>query len=135
MSPTSKMMIGAILISIPTIELGGMFLLSLLSGKYKGSALTSFQKAMFRAGHAHAGIIVILAIVCQLVADYGSLGEGLMWFGRTGVPVSALLISGGFFAAAAGEGREKPNKAIALIYIGAALLAAALIVLGISLLV
>lgn len=128
-------MIGAILISIPTIELGGFFLLSVLSGKYKGPALTSFQKSMFRAGHAHAGIIVILAVICQIVADHGNLSEGLMWFGRVGVPVSALLISGGFFAAAAGQGREKPNKSIVLVFIGAGLLAAALIVLGISLLV
>lgn len=128
------MMCGAILISIPTIEFGGFFLLGLLSGRGPKTPLTGFQKAMFRAGHAHAGVIVILSVVVQLLADHAALGDALMWLARVGPPVSSLLISGGFFAAAGGKDAQKPNKMIVLIYLGAALLAVSLVVLGVGLL-
>ena len=62
MTPVSKLMCGIILLTVPTIEYGGYFLLSILSGKQK-IALTDFQKSMFRAGHAHAGVLVILALL------------------------------------------------------------------------
>jgi len=134
LSETTKLMCGAILLSIPTIEYGGFFLLSILSGKYTEMGLTPFQKSMFRAGHAHAGVLVILALIAQILVDHATLSESMIWFARVGFPVSALLVSGGFFAAAGGKGREKPGKMILILYIGVILLAASLIVLGIGLL-
>lgn len=134
MSEISKLMCGAILLSVPTIEYGGFFLLSLLSGKYKKLELNNFQKSMFRAGHAHAGVLVILALVAQVLTDHSSLSENLNWFVRVGFPISAILVSGGFFGAGAGKGREKPGPMIWVLYAGIILLAASLITLGIGLL-
>lgn len=55
------------------------------------------RQNFFRAGHAHAGVIVILSLMCQMLADAAVLAVPLSWFVRIGVPLSAILISAGFF--------------------------------------
>ncbi|PSL46434.1 hypothetical protein CLV51_103412 [Chitinophaga niastensis] len=134
MTPSAKLMCGLTLITVPTIEFGGYFLLKIISGKLPALPLTPFQKSMFRAGHAHAGVLVILSLVCQILADETQLSNSLTWFVRIGVPVSAILVSGGFFAAAGGKQLEKPNKFISILYAGVFLLAGSVVVLGIGLL-
>jgi hypothetical protein len=133
MTPAAKLMCGLILITIPTIQFGGYFLLKILSGKMSQLALTPFQKSMFRAGHAHAGVLVILSLVCELLADAAALNTTITWLVRAGVPFSTILISGGFFAAAAGNNRTTPNKWIAILYVGVLLLALSVLTLGIGL--
>ncbi len=133
MTNRSKLMSGIILISIPTIEYGGYFLLGILSGNYPEMDLTGFQKAMFRAGHAHAGVLIILSLICQLLADHTKLGNTMEWIGRAGVPLAALLISGGFFAAAIGHNVTSPGNLIFLTYTGIFVLAFSVITLGIGL--
>lgn len=130
----SKLMCGIILITIPSIEYGGYFLLRLLSGGYQEQGFNGFQKAMFRAGHAHAGVLVILSLVCQLLADASALSPALLWFARAGLPAAALLVPGGFFASALHKDAMKPNGWIALLYAGVFLLAASLVTLGIGML-
>jgi hypothetical protein len=123
---------GIILLTIPTIEFGGVFLLSVLTGLYK-RPFTPMQKGFFRAGHAHAGVLVILALVVQILADAAALDGSTQWFVRGGAVLAPILISAGFFFAPLSGDGTKPNRLIVLIYIGAALLALVLIVLGISL--
>lgn len=129
----AKLMSGIILITIPTIEYGGYFLLRVLAGGMGHLELNAFQKSMFRAGHAHAGVIVFLSLISQQLADSAALPSGLLWCVRAGVPVSALLISGGFFAAVINKGATRPNGLIKLVYLGAFILAASLVVLGVGL--
>jgi hypothetical protein len=88
---------------------------------------------MFRAGHAHAGVLVILALIAQILTDHADLGNQLEWIARIGFPVAALLVSGGFFGAAGYEGAEKPGKLVVLLYAGIFVLAASLVILGIGL--
>lgn len=133
MTAEAKLMSGIILLTVPTIEYGGAFLLSVLGGKYSQLGLTAFQKSMFRAGHAHAGVLVILALVAQPFIDEINFSTPVLWTLRTGFPTAALLVSGGFFAAAAGKNAEKPNKWIVLIYVGMLALAASLIITGLGL--
>jgi hypothetical protein len=132
MSATTKLICGIILITIPTIQYGGYFLLTVLSGKKK-IILTDFQKSMFRAGHAHAGVLVILALVSEILADYAALNPTLDHLVRTGFPAAAILVSGGFFAAASGKNVVKPNSFIFILYIGIFVLAASAVILGIGL--
>lgn len=132
MSPETKQICGIILLTVPTIQYGGFFLLKILS-QQKGTALTDFQKSMFRAGHAHAGVLIILAIIAQILADEANLSSVPQWIARTGFTAAAILVSGGFFAAAAGRNRVQPNKYIIILYIGLIILAVATIVLGIGL--
>lgn len=80
---------------------------------------------IFRAGHAHAGVIVILSLVCQILADAAVLPTPLLWFVRVGVPLSALLISAGFFFSVLPPATTEPSGAVSLIYIGALILAVA----------
>lgn len=134
MSELSKLMCGIIVITIPTIQFGGSFLLQVLSGHAIGSGFNPFQKAMFRAGHAHAGVLVILSLLAQLLLDHAQLSESWSLFARIGIPLSALMISGGFFGAAVGKDVQKPGKLIGWVYAGSALLALSLIVLGVGLL-
>jgi hypothetical protein len=56
MTNKTRITSGYILLSVPTIIYGGYFLLSVMSGQHQELALTEFQKSMFRAGHAHAGV-------------------------------------------------------------------------------
>jgi hypothetical protein len=106
--------------------------LTILSGKSK-IPLTDFQKSMFRAGHAHAGVLVILAMLAQILVDYAGLTKGTELIVRIGFVLSAILVSGGFFAAASGKDITRPNRFISILYTGVFVLAASLITLGIAL--
>jgi hypothetical protein len=46
----------------------------------------SLRQNFFRAGNAHAGVIVILPLVCQIFADSAVLPSSLVWLVRIGVP-------------------------------------------------
>ena len=132
MTSDSKLICGIILLTVPSIQYGGYYLLSVLSGKDK-TPLTDFQKSMFRAGHAHAGVLVILSLIAQLLIDNANLNPTLAWVIRMSFPLAAILVSGGFFAAAIGQNRTTPNRSISILYFGALILAASLVILGIAL--
>lgn len=125
-------MSGILLVTIPTIAYGGTFLMKVLSGK-SPVPLTDFQKTMFRAGHAHAGVLVILSLVVQPLVDALSVSSLIEWLIRCSFGTAAVLISGGFFAAAGHKNATSPNKWIALIWVGALVLTAGLLTLGIDL--
>jgi hypothetical protein len=131
LSDAARITAGIVLLSVVTIELGGSFLLRVVSGAVP---LTDFQRAFARAGHAHAGVLVTLGLVCLLLAEASGLTGFVGWVARTGVLVAAILMSAGFFAASAGEGRTRPSRAIVVLWAGAAMLAAGVVTLGIGLL-
>ncbi|MCC5929636.1 MAG: hypothetical protein JJU28_10355 [Cyclobacteriaceae bacterium] len=134
MSPESRKMSGVIFITVPSIIYGGYFLLGVISGQHDYLNLTDFQKAMFRAGHAHAGVLVILSLLVLLYVDETELSSQWKWVIRIAFPLSAILVSMGFFAAATGNDLHKPNAFIFILYAGMIILAFALVLLGIGLL-
>ena len=97
MSDAARWMIAFAFISLPTIAFGGYFLLSILKRQAGTENVTSEQRDYFRAGHAHAGVLVLLAIVGQLVLDESRFSESITWALRIGLVAAPLLISGGFF--------------------------------------
>ena len=131
LSDESRILAGVLLLSLVTVETGGLYLLTIVRG---AAEVTPFQEKFARAGHAHAGVLLILALVCQVLADSTSQTGALDWLSRTGVAVSALLMPGGFFFSSMGAGRTEPNKLIVMVLAGAALLAVSLTSLGIGLL-
>jgi hypothetical protein len=131
LSDASRNLAGILLLSIVTIEFGGIFLLRVVQGK---EPATEIQKSFFRAGHAHAGVLVILSLVMQLYVDATDLSGGTEWLGRSGVPIAALLIPGGFFLSVTRRNATAPNRLIRLLYAGVVLLAAGVVTLGIGLL-
>jgi hypothetical protein len=131
MTDATKLMAGLLLITVTTIEYGGTFLLGILSGKQP--EFTDFQRSMFRAGHAHAGVLVILALVSLLFTEQTKLSTPIAWAVRIGFAAAPILVSAGFFGAALGEGRTRPGGLIALLWIGVFVLGGSLVTLGIAL--
>src|SRR5215510_15141508 len=58
MSRDTRLMAGLILVVVPTIELGGSFLLAALIDRDSGYMTNALRQNFFRAGHAHAGILI-----------------------------------------------------------------------------
>ena len=129
-SNTSKMLSGILLITVPTIEYGGSFLLGMLRRGETGYVDNALRHDLFRAGHAHAGVMVLLSLICQLLADAAILPGPLIWIARLGTPCAAILMPLGFFLSAASPRVAQPTRIIWLVYAGAAALAFGIVVLG-----
>lgn len=122
---------GAVLLSAITVTSGGWFLTRVIRG---GVPATDFQKAFYRAGHAHAGVLIILGLLCLLLTEATALIGFWQWLSRAGVLVSAILMPAGFFLSALGQGTIQPNRWVALLWVGAAFLIGGLAACGAGLL-
>jgi hypothetical protein len=129
-SNVTRLLCGVILITVPTIEFGGAFLLKMLRTHEAGYMDNPIRQNLFRAGHAHAGVIVILSLICQVLVDSIILPRPLAWIVRIGVPAAAILIPAGFFLSVISPHSERPNGAIQLVYLGAVVLAVSVLILG-----
>jgi hypothetical protein len=134
MTREARTMAGIILLTVPTIQYGGYFLLTSLRDRNSHYMDNVLRQNFFRAGHAHAGVFVILSLVCQILADSAVLSTSWMWVARIGVPVAAILIPMGFFLSMTSPTATEPNGLVTLIYFGAVALAASVLTLGIGLL-
>jgi hypothetical protein len=76
----------------------------------------------------------MLALVIQLYVDATDMSDGLTWLARSGVPIAALLIPGGFFFSVMGRGVTKPNRFFLMIPAGAVMLALGVAATGVGLL-
>ena len=133
MTREARMFSGIILITVPTIQYGGYFLLTSLMDKASGYMDNPLRQNFFRAGHAHAGVIVILSLLRQVLADAATLPASLVWVARIAVPLAAILIPAGFFLAMLPPTAAQPSAAVGLIGAGAVALAAGVLLLGVGL--
>ena len=131
MSDETRILAGILLLSLVTVETGGLYLVKLWRSS---EGVTEFQIGFARAGHAHAGVLLVLSLTALLYADTAGLSGAWNWIARSGVPAAAILMPAGFFAASMGKGRTKPNGLIAVVFAGAVVLALGLGSLGIGLL-
>ena len=134
MSASSLSTAGILLIAIVAIEYGGVSLLRFITARTPGYLDNPVRQNLFRAGHAHAGVLVILALVGMLYVDrtgLSSTGKDLVRLGLTAPPILMPL---GFFLSIAPPRAQRPNALIGLVYLGAVVLAAAVVTLGINLL-
>ena len=91
------------------------------------------QKSFFRAGHAHAGVLVILGVVASLyvgLAGVDGLGRSLTGL----ILLAAILMPAGFFLSVIGRDPRRPNGFSVLIWCGAAALTVGVTGAGIGLL-
>ncbi|HEY4323040.1 MAG TPA: hypothetical protein VGN20_03615 [Mucilaginibacter sp.] len=132
MSPQSKRLAGILLIVLPTVIYGGVSILSFLIND-PGYMQNPLRQNLFRAGHAHAGVLLILSLVSLLYVDQTNLSEKWKRVVRLFIPSSAILLPAGFFFSVLTPDATKPNELIYLAYLGAAVLATGLLVLGIGL--
>jgi hypothetical protein len=131
MSPDARLMCGLSLILVPTIVYGGLTVLNVISKGLFGTPgppnLTPSQISFYRAGHAHAGVLTLLAVFLQLALDNATLPISLVWPIRVSAFAAAILVSGGFFAVA-----HVPSLRF-ILYFGALLVAGTTLTVGIGL--
>ncbi|MDQ3508787.1 MAG: hypothetical protein M3494_12345 [Actinomycetota bacterium] len=132
MSRESRTTAGILIILLPTVVYGGTSILSLLVGgpAYSENAL---RQDLWRAGHAHAGVLLILSLVTLRYVDEANLPEGLKSVARHAIPASAILLPAAFFLSVLSPDATEPNALINLAYVGAVSLAAGLLILGVGL--
>ena len=112
------------LIALPTVMYGGYSLRRLME---RGEGLTEFQRTYFRAGHAHAGVLLVLSLVYYQYLAGTTVADGLQWLACVVLVVGILAQSGGFFLHMAVGRPDAPSSGTILSTVGAILLAAALL--------
>ena len=133
LSREARLVCGITLLTVPTVMYGGLTLLGLLTSGMAGMSpgelkLDEVQWALFRAGHAHAGVWLILSLLMQVLLDPATLSPGWKWLARLSAPLAAVCVSGGFFGLAFLAGFQW------LLYFGGACLVVAVLVTGVGLL-
>jgi hypothetical protein len=119
-----------VLFSLVTVEYGGWALLGFLTGR---GALGGFREQFFRAGHAHAGVLLVLSLVYFTYLGRAGYSSGVQWTAGALLLAGVLAQSGGFFAhlGLGQQGRGSPGTL--LTRAGALLIAAALVIEAVGL--
>ena len=132
MSTESRKVAGAILIILPTVMIGGVSILTLLIGtpEYMQNPI---RQDLWRAGHAHAGVFLLLTLVALRYVDEASLSPRSKRFVRLSIPLAAILLPVAFFFSVLTPDATAPNALIYLAYLGAVILAAGVLALGVGL--
>jgi hypothetical protein len=112
--------------ALPTVMYGGY---SLLRPIHWGDRLTPFQTTWFRAGHAHAGVLLLMSLLYCLFLDRSTLGPMARQLVCAAMFVGILAQSGGLFLHMVLGQPNEPSIGTFLTGAGAALLAAAVGVL------
>ena len=133
MSRESRYLAGALLIILPTVMYGSVSILTLLVNNpaYMQNPL---RQDLWRAGHAHAGVLLVLSLVALRYVDEAVLSPRLKWFVRLAIPSAAILLPSAFFLSVVRTDATAPNGLISLAYVGALVLAAGVVLLGVGLL-
>ena len=132
MSSESRLVAGILLILMPAVVYGGTAILSMLVGdpEYTQNQL---RQDLWRAGHAHAGVLLVLSLVALRYVDEAALSEGMKRLVRHSIPAAAILLPVAFFLSVASPDATEPNALIYLAYVGAVSLTVGLLVLGVGL--
>lgn len=135
MSPESIRAAGVLLVVFPTVVFGGVSILSLwMSRRSPYLRENKLRHRLWVAGHAHAGILLILSLVALLLVDHTGLGAGWRQVVRSAIPASAILVPAGFFLSVLKPDAERPNGLINLAYLGAVTVSVGMLTLGVGLL-
>ena len=132
MSPQSRLVAGILLILLPTVEIGGASILSLLIGDPQYTQ-NDLRQDLWRAGHAHAGVWLVLSLVALRYVDEAALSEGMRWMVCLSLPTAAILMPLAFFLSVLSPEAAEPNALINLAFVGGVVLAVGLLILGVGL--
>ncbi|WP_433508873.1 hypothetical protein ACQP2T_33435 [Nonomuraea sp. CA-143628] len=130
MEPTKVLPIIAIA-SLVTVEFGGHALLRFITTDR--DKLGEFRERFFRAGHAHAGVLLLLSLVYLLYLPRAGFSDGLEWLAGGVLLAGVLAQSGGFFLHLAVGEQGARSSGTMVTRAGGLLLAAALIALAVGL--
>lgn len=132
MTPATRKKAGILIIIIPTVVYGGVSILGFLIND-PAYIQNPLRQDLFRAGHAHAGVLLILSLVTLLYVDEAQLSNRWKQVVSSFIPLSAIFLSAAFFFSVLKADATEPNGLINLAYAGAILLVTGLLVLGIGL--
>ncbi len=132
MSRESRLTAGVLLILMPTVVYGGASILSMLVGNPE-YAQNELRQDLWRAGHAHAGVLLVLSLVTLRYVDEAALPRRMKTLARHSIPAAAVLLPAAFFLSVLSPEATEPSALIYLAYVGAVSLAVGLLVLGVGL--
>lgn len=135
MSAQAQAVVGVLLITVPAVVGGGYSLLRFLTRRVEGYLDNPVRRALFTAGHAHAGVLVLFALVAVPYVDLADFSPGTAALVRLLLVLPPILMPLGFFLSVAAPSARRPNRLLGLVYAGAASLFAGTLALGIGLLV
>src|SRR5215471_4284302 len=115
MRSKSRRVAGILLVVLPTVIYGGVSILGFLINDpaYKQNPL---RQDLFRAGHAHAGVLLVLALVTLRYVDETHLSESWKRVVRVSIPLAAILLPAAFFFSVLSPDAKEPNGMIKLAY-------------------
>jgi hypothetical protein len=135
MSTDSLRTAGIILVVYPTVVFGGVSVLWLWITRrapyYRDSPL---RQRLWAAGHAHAGVLLILSLVVLTLVDETDLATGWQTLVRWAFPAAAILLPAAYFLSVLKPDADRPTPIINLAYLGAISLTTGMITLGVGLL-
>ena len=118
MSTDSLHFAGVVLITVPTIAFGGARLLRAIYRREAGYLDNPVRQNLWRAGHAHAGVLAIFTLVGLLLVDQADLSSGARWLVRYTLVAAPILMPLGFFLSVASPRSQGPNNLIYLVPLG-----------------
>jgi hypothetical protein len=133
MSRESRLVAGALLITLPAVLVGGVSVLTLLISD-PAYIQNPLRQDLWRAGHAHAGVLLIFSLIALRYVDEAKLSTGWRWVVRLALPSAAIFLPVAFFLSVLSPDATEPNSFIYLAYIGAMVLAVGIVTLGVGLL-
>ena len=130
MQPT-RVLPAVSVLSLVSVEYGGWALLGFLTGR---GQLGQFREQFLRAGHAHAGMLLVLSLVYYLHLDRTGYSDGVKWLAGGLLQAGILAQSGGFFIHVGLGQSGRSSLGTVVTRLGALLIAAALVILAVGLL-
>jgi uncharacterized membrane protein len=127
------MFAGILLVVLPSVMYGGLTLLGLIMRNEAAYYDNPMRHDLWRAGHAHAGVYLVLSLVMLRYVDEAALSPFWKWLARAGAPIAAILIPAAFFLSVVSPTAKEPNGLMNLAYVGALFLAGAVLSLGVGL--
>ena len=134
MSQASLHFAGVVLITVPAIAFGGARLLAMIYRHESGYLDNPVRQNLWRAGHAHAGVLVILTLIGLMLVDQADLSSGWRAFVRYAFVAGPILMPLGFFLSVAPPQAQVPNRLISLVPLGGLAVSVGAVALGIGLL-
>jgi drug/metabolite transporter superfamily protein YnfA len=116
-------------IALPTVMYGGYALLGFITR----GGLSEFQQTYFRAGHAHAGVLLLLSLLYHMFMEQTNLSRSMKIGGAVILLIGVLAQSGGFFLHMILGQPGQPSIGNTVTTIGALLLTVAILILVIGL--
>lgn len=133
MTSETRRLAGVLMVVLPTVMFGGISLLAFLTSAQPGYIDNPVRQGLWRAGHAHAGVWLVLSLVLLRYVDEADLSPGARRFASLAAPIAAILVPAAFFLSVLSPQATEPNGLINLAYVGALVLAAGVVTLGVGL--